>query len=326
MVIKRFIHDIVIWLVNVPLAWVTGKCTFHLCIILSSIFQKSIELLKLNHPQFVCKARQILPGVTDQVGRRYLAQLPILFFERMKFPGIVSEKGIDRYVTVHGEEHLKQVLSEKKGAIIACSHFGPFELGYLFLARIGYPVHVLRAVTDGSDSVQNPRLKYQILKTRMKIIQKTLVSFIFYKPDISFSSRFEQIFSKNELLLIWPEGSRGAHFMPIPFLTGKLHLSTGYAYLSWKYDVPVIPFFCVRKNLKYHLFFEEPQYPEKAQDISIEKTVSHFAFLLQKYVTAYPEQWTLLQHLNIENCDVDGLHIYNPGDRTETFYDLEDFK
>ena len=83
-------------------------------------------------------------------------------------------------------------------------------------------------------------------------------------------------------------GQKGSR---VPFLGGHMLLPTGPVKLAMASGAPIVPVFSVRTaSGKIKLFIEEPI--EVGQDV--DEAMGKLAAVIGRYVSAYPEQWLVL--------------------------------
>lgn len=297
----------------IPIAWTVGK-------------------LSARRPSagsgYTKKLGRFLPDYPPDTGKKHCAQLHVLFCERTKYPAYITETGIDNMFEIHGMENLNAALEKGNGVIMTGAHFGPFEIGFLYLARCGYKLHIHRAVTDRNNALSMVRstfFKRQIARAKMNIFGKTKVDMIMHRPEKSYLDFFTDLLAANELIMIFPEASKTARFIDAPFFDGTLRLATGFAFIAWKTGAPVVSLFCKREGKKNHLYIDEPYYV-KGKDIdtatAIQEATFRFATLLESFVRELPEQWYLLQHLQLEANKDGSCRLASKTDPNEMYYDL----
>ncbi len=268
----------------------------------------------------------ILLHRNSSAGENQRKLMPLVFCDRIKFPCFTNPANhLHTLFEVEGRERLDRVL-ETSGAIMQFSHFGAYEPAFLYLARMGYPIHVVRVIAHPADSRFNePGLQRSLAVQRFNIITKTDIEFIYYKPGRAYFPMLADLLARKEIVVTFLDAG-APHYMDVPFFDGKLRVASNSAFLAWKCRVPVIPVFSVRRGwCRYGIHIEQPVYPASDMQETLQTAGSGFAALLQQYVSHCPEQWFLLNHLEFSRNDSSGWLLSMPEKKNEIYYEPADF-
>jgi lauroyl/myristoyl acyltransferase len=88
----------------------------------------------------------------------------------------------------------------------------------------------------------------------------------------------------------------------VPFLHGHLLLPNGSVKLAMASGAPIIPVFAIRTGSGRIRIHVEPAIIVDASDGAADAAMRQFASVLEKYVTAYPEQWLLFHKAFCEDA------------------------
>jgi lauroyl/myristoyl acyltransferase len=271
------------------------------------------------------KMKVLLPS-DPPAGYSYRKLMPLVFCDRIKFPCFTNPANhLHTLFDVRGREQLDRVL-ETSGAIMQFSHFGAYEPAFLYLARMGYPVHVVRVISHpAGNRFDKPGLQRSLAVQRFGIIKKTHIDFIYYKPGRAYFPMLSDLLARKEIVVTFLDAG-APHFMDVPFFDGKLRVASNSAFLAWKCQVPVIPVFSVRKGwYRYEIHIERPVYPVSGMQETLQLASTRFADLLQQYVSRYPGQWFLLHHLEFSPDDSSRWRLSMPEKKDEIYYEPADF-
>lgn len=217
-----------------------------------------------------------------------------------------------RTTEIIGEERYNAVRQEKRGAIIATAHLGPFEIGAAALMERENHVHV---IYQSDMSPRFDRLR-SILRTRLGIIEAPLAA------GWPMWIKLRNALKADEVVVIQADRVMpGQHGIVMPFLGGHLCLPTGPFKLAIAADAPIIPVFSIPDPdhagcLK--LIIEEPIDVAAAMrdttdpDAVVKNRPSSSAFsgamaqlvsVMEKHIQANPAHWMMLEAAWCEDQD-----------------------
>jgi KDO2-lipid IV(A) lauroyltransferase len=168
----------------------------------------------------------------------------------------------------------------KKGAIIATAHMGSFEAGAAAIVDREQAVHVVFKRDD---------TRFEHVRTSLR--EKLGVSEAPVDEGWPLWLRLREALMRDEVVMVQADrvmpGQKGAR---VPFLHGHLLLPTGPIKLAIASGAPIIPVFAVRTpEHKIRIHVEPAVIVTDNPDASL----LELARVLEKYVSAYPEQWLL---------------------------------
>ncbi|WP_321365856.1 lysophospholipid acyltransferase family protein [uncultured Desulfuromusa sp.] len=208
---------------------------------------------------------KLLPGRYQQAKDNMMKALPELgpedietnlrkCFENFGIFGVevlrldLSASGADsvrNHIDISGENFLQEALSLNRGAILLTGHLGFWELGASIPTELGVPVDIV------AKPLKNPLSDAYFEKIRKKFGANILSSRKGAKRILK-SLRAKR--SVGVLLdqHISPPGS-----VATDFFGRKAYTTTAIANLAMKYQVPVVPIFCLRKpDDRYEVWIE----------------------------------------------------------------------
>ncbi|MDM1487715.1 lipid A biosynthesis acyltransferase, partial [Acinetobacter towneri] len=147
-----------------------------------------------------------------------------------------------------GIEILKQLLEEKKGAILISAHVGNFEVAEYFFADIDFDCQINLVTTDREHS---------FIKEYFESISiKTNLNFIIVKDDMSHIFEINNCLSNNEIICF--TGDRyfpGIKVLTEEFLGEQAVFPAGPFSIASRMKVPVAYVYVMKQsNLHYHLY------------------------------------------------------------------------
>ncbi len=201
--------------------------------------------------------------------------------EFIKLPTL-DKNAVDKIVTVDGEEHLKQALSEGRGVLIMTAHFGNWEVLARWFTTHDYTLNVV---------ARDARVK-----SASKMLEETRRGSGANVLLRGNSARgVLQHLKLNELIGILPDQNAIDVFVPFfGFPTGTVD---GPAIFHLKTQAPLLFSWCIRTpDNRYHITFEPPvAHPpssDKQKDIEAIMTLANAR--LEAQIRQYPTQWLWL--------------------------------
>lgn len=215
-----------------------------------------------------------------------------------------------RTTKIVGEERYIAARKEKRGAIIATAHLGPFEIGAAALMDREKRVHVIyqKDISSRFDRLRS------MLRTRLGITEASL--------DAGWSMwiKLRDALQANEVVVIQADRVMpGQQGIEMPFLGGHLCLPTGPYKLAIASGAPIIPVFSIPDPdhpgcLK--LMIEEPidvvadlrdksdsNAPEHSTSPVFLSAMARLTSLMEHHIKANPESWMMLEAAWCEDQD-----------------------
>ncbi len=180
-----------------------------------------------------------------------------------------------------GIEILKDLLEEKKGAILISAHVGNFEVADFFFADIDFKSQIHLVTTDREHS--------HIKDYFESISIKTNLNFIVVKDDLSHIFEINNCLSNNEIICF--TGDRyfpGNKTLKTNFLGEDALFPAGPFSIASRMNVPVACVYVMKeKNLHYHLYTRRVSVKHRDAQHLLESYCSSVTNILKKY----PLQW-----------------------------------
>jgi Kdo2-lipid IVA lauroyltransferase/acyltransferase len=183
---------------------------------------------------------------------------------------------------VRGREHLDEVLSRGKGALVMGFHFGNWELLGIGLRVLGYPGALVarRIYFDRYDAlITGMRARYDA-----KVIYR----------DESPKKMLAELKKGNVLGIVPDQDVDSIDGVFVDFLGAPAYTPTAPVKLASVAGTAIVPVFVIRGAKDRHtLAIEKPIYvPEKIKDKNeIKRYTQKWSDVLELYVRKYPQQW-----------------------------------
>jgi KDO2-lipid IV(A) lauroyltransferase len=205
------------------------------------------------------------------------------FFKFQKF----TEEYIKKHIEISGTEHLDEVLSSGKGALLVSLHLGSWELGAALLGGLKYPMNALVL------SHKNKRINDFFVKQRG----------INDVRSIPVGAGIKECFKalkRKECLAIVGDKDYTSGGVYVDFFGKKALMPKGPAAFSIKTGTPIV--FCAltrKKDDSLKFTFERPIIYEPTGDMEkdIRGLMSRYIKIFEKYIKEYPDQWYVFKRI-----------------------------
>lgn len=180
-----------------------------------------------------------------------------------------------------GIDILKQLLAEKRGAILISAHVGNFEVAEYFLADIDFECQINLVTTDREHSF--------IKEYFESISTKTNLKFIIVQDDMSHIFEINNCLTNNEIICF--TGDRyfpGTKVLIEEFLGEEATFPAGPFSIASRMKVPVAYVYVMKeKNLHYHLYTRRAEVKHR----DAQHLLKSYCDSVTQIVKKYPLQW-----------------------------------
>jgi KDO2-lipid IV(A) lauroyltransferase len=198
-----------------------------------------------------------------------------------------TRQNIDHYVRFDDFHKVLELKNQGRGVLVLTAHLGNWDLLALSCGLKGVTVNLV---------TKRLRSKFldQFWQTWRKGGASEIVNPIFKKGA---AKQVLQKLREGELVafVLDQHAKRKEGAVLVDFFGRKAATLSILAVLSRKHGVPVLPAFIVRTSRARHrVFLEEPLYFEEMSnpEESMRHNTQRYSDIIEKYVRAYPEQWT----------------------------------
>jgi KDO2-lipid IV(A) lauroyltransferase len=222
----------------------------------------------------VSTAREIVTQSYRNLGRSLV--------EFYRLPLTASHIG--DYVTIHGEDHLRQALERGKGVILMTAHFGSWEVAAAMLARGGFPMNAIGA------EQRDERITAKIESLRAQAGVKPIGKGFDLKAALACLRRGEIL----GVLLDQDARDKG---MVVPFLGLPASTPYGPVKLAHKLGAAVVPIFTVRRpdGFTHDLHLLPPLEGKSGPfGADLEADLAQCNEILSRWIRDYPDHWLWL--------------------------------
>lgn len=202
-----------------------------------------------------------------------------MFFEVLRFP-VIMRRMAD-YVEIEGAEHLREVLSQGKGAVIATGHTGNWELMGGALSQAGFPI-------IGVAMRQRDAAMDRFINEYRRLVGMHII----YKNDVREMFR---MMKKGWVVGLLADQDTNRHDgIVLDFLGRPTNCVPGPATMARSAGIGIIPGYITRKKdgthkIILHAPIEVPRTKDKRADIrAAQQAVNR---VLEQHIREHPEEW-----------------------------------
>ena len=231
----------------------------------------------------ICLSLQLDEQEAKQIAKRSVTRFGRMFMEVLYFPRITPDN-IRKYVTMEGEEHLREALQDGKGVVLATAHSGNWELLGAALAMCGFPlVAVVQRQTNAAmDRFINEYRTIAGMKIEYKTGVRDMVRLLHAGKIIG--------------LLMDQDAHHGVF---VDFFGREASTPPGAAALSRLTDAPIVPAFISNSGDGAHRVTIYPAFsiettPDREQDIL--HTTQKLTKIIEDHIRLYPQEWFWLHN------------------------------
>ena len=223
---------------------------------------------------------RVSPAEAARIARESTLRFGPMLMEVLRFP--VLRRHIEDYVTITGAlDTMRASLAQGKGAIIATSHSGNWELMGGALALAGLPIVGVakRQSAAGMDRFIN---EYRAL-VGMHVTYRSSVREMFRMIDQGWI-----------IGLLSDQDPSRRDGVVVDFFEQKTNAFTGAAAIARRCEVPIFPVFMHRQADGHHeLTIEEPLYVEKTDDRAADvlRVTQEVSAHIEAWIRRYPAEW-----------------------------------
>ncbi len=182
-----------------------------------------------------------------------------------------------------GEEHLHNLVQQKKGGLLLSAHIGNWEIAGHLLQRLGTNMHIV--MYDGEDQ--------QIKNYLDSITEKHSSRIILIKEDLSHIYAIQEALANNEFVCMHADRFlEGNKIMMSEFLRKTATFPAGPFVLANSFKSPVSFVFAMKDSLfNYHFYATPGKTYEGPRDVSTREMLREYCNAMEIMIGKYPLQW-----------------------------------
>lgn len=195
---------------------------------------------------------------------------------------------IQNFITIEGEGHLKEALSQGKGLILITAHLGNWELCGMLLARMGYQLSAIAA------PMHNERLGDIAKAYRSRFNIDTIT-----RGERSSARKIIRLLRGNRILALLLDQDIEGDGVYVDFFGKKAYTPSGVTSLAIRLNIPVLMIFIVREDgYRHKIIIDRPDGLRKSGDIrsDILFNTALLTKIIESYIRAYAGQWVWMHN------------------------------
>jgi len=244
--------------------------------------KKDREALALNISIITKKDIKECGNLSRKVFRNF--GLYLVDFFRMSN---LTVEEIRKRIKIEGIENIDGVLNQNKGGIVLTCHIGNWELGGVTMGMLGYDISAV-ALNHKHKKINDFFIEQRERKG-LKVI-----------PIDHSMKRCISVLRNKGLLALAGDRDFTNNGVSIDFFGMSTSIPKGPAMFALKTNSPIIPGMVVRQDsFNYKLIFDTPielkETPGMDKDEAIREASKKFVSVMEKYISAYPDQWLIFR-------------------------------
>jgi len=201
------------------------------------------------------------------------------FIEYGLFPSL-SKKDLSDYLTIEGEENLKNIKESEKGVVLVTGHFGSWELMGAFVSSRGWPIDYLVGE-------QHNLLVNKIMNDHRRIFNIGLI-----EMGVAARGVFKAV-KNGRMVCMLSDQDAGNDGVIVNFLGRPASTPKGPAAFAIKTRTPLACGFIIRNGARQRVIIEPPIEfnPSGNKEEDIRNLTQKYTSLIEKYVRQHPDHW-----------------------------------
>jgi len=182
-----------------------------------------------------------------------------------------------------GEDHLREMVEQKKGGLLLSAHIGNWEIAGHLLKRLGTEMHIV--MYDGEQ---------QQLKDYLEsITEKHSARIILIKNDLSHIYAIQDALNKNAFVCIHADRFlEGNKTIPGTLLKKTASFPAGPFLLACSFQSPVSFVFAMKdRPLDYHFYASDSNIYSGDKNVAMDEMLRAYCSSMENMIRKYPLQW-----------------------------------
>lgn len=204
----------------------------------------------------------------------------------LRFPAM-NREAFERLVTLeNGTGNLESVLARGKGAIALTGHLGNWEFLASFLRHRGFP-----------GSIVARKVYYEPFnRILVRLRQSGLVRTIYH--DGPPRAVLAELRANHVVGMSADQDIDRVDGIFVPFFGKPAWTPTAPAKIALASGAAIVPMFLIHWREGYHLFVEEPIWPEwsHSKEEAIERITVAWSEVVERFIRRFPDQWVWMHH------------------------------
>ncbi len=219
------------------------------------------------------------PAQYRKIGSRAYRNISKSMIEYGLFPSL-KKKGLSRFITLDGREHLQKIKVGCKGAVMVTGHYGSWELMGALLAQEGWPIDYLVGE------------QHNLKVNKLMNDHRTMFGIGLIELGLAARGVFKAV-RAGRMVAMLSDQDAGSDGVIVQYLGRPASTPKGPAAFSLKTGAPLACGFIIREGLRQRIVIEPPiEIPlsgDKEEDIR--RLTQAYTSRLEHFVTEHPDHW-----------------------------------
>jgi len=213
------------------------------------------------------------------IGCRAYRNIAKSMIEYGLFPSF-RKKGLDKFISVDGIEHLQNIKNAGQGAGMFTGHFGSWELMGAYISHIGFPIEYLVGHQHNekvNDLMNNHRTMFGIGLIEMGVAARGVFKAV----------------KAGRMVAMLSDQDAGSDGVIVQFMGRPASTPKGPAAFAIKTGAPLACGFIVREGLRHKIHIEPliSFIPTGDKHEDVKSLTQAYTSILERYVRQYPDHW-----------------------------------
>jgi len=219
------------------------------------------------------------PAQASALVKRNFEQLGMSAVESLRLD-LIDPQQPEGLFDIRGEEHLHEALALQRGVILLTGHLGFWEAGNFVFPALGVPL----------DTIAKP-LKNRLTDAYFYRIRT------YFGADILNSRKgarriLKSLQSGRAIGLLLDQHISPPGAIQVDFFGRKAYTTTAITNLAMKYQIPILPTFCLRQpDNRYEAWIEPLVLLEGEGDAAVAENTQYLTNIIEQAIRRDPGQW-----------------------------------
>ncbi len=227
--------------------------------------------------------RQAFPAWSDEqvaaLVKRNFEQLGMSAVESLRLD-LLGQQQPEELFDIRGMEHLHEAMAQQRGVILLTGHLGFWEAGNYVFPTLGIPL----------DNIAKP-LKNRLTDAYLYRIRTH------YGADILNSRKgarriLKSLQSGHAIGLLLDQHMSPPGAIQVDFFGRKAYVTTAITNLAMKYQIPILPTFCLRQpDNRYQAWIDPPIVLQGDDETALAENTQYLTNIIEQAIRRDPGQW-----------------------------------
>ena len=228
----------------------------------------------------------------EDIPRRFVSNAVVRVIDDLAVDRVIDARSANP-PEIQGLDHLERSLERGNGVLLVNCHFFANRAARRWLARMGYPIVVVRNQRPRRSTMG--RLGQKHLLPRYSKFLHTVIRDEIDVKDTDCTLQILQRLRAGGLVNIYLDGRSSSETATYPFLAGQSTFPTGFLRIARLSGCAIVPMVCAGDARRLLIRFDEPFRLEPRDEPGefIAANLPRLVRIMESQIVNYPEQWEL---------------------------------